>query len=61
MTASVYTHAEQLNAPCVTLTRKMLKEALYSTEPTAIKAILHNAPVLKPYLDENPDRYSEWG
>ena len=61
MTASVYTHAEQLNAPCVTLTRKMLKEALYSTEPTAIKAILHNAPVLKPYLEENPDRYSEWG
>lgn len=64
MPYSAYAHAEELNAPCTTLTRKRLKEALYSTEETAVKAMLHNEPLLKltaQYCDETVELGQQFG
>ena len=47
MPTNVELRAEELNAPCVTLTRALLKQALYSTEESAVKAILTNIPVTR--------------
>lgn len=41
-------HAEELNAPLVTLRRDRLKDALFGEEDTSIKAIISADPITKP-------------